>query len=194
MIVHMWRTGRRMKGDIEGHLRASAQRSGAGAFIGVFLFTLLMVSREGMESALLLIQLREAANLVLGATAGIAGAAALAWLWSRYGHRVNLALFFQVTAVFLIVFVVQLLIYGVHEMSEQNFLPYSEAIHVATESWGPESTFGHLLTYSLAILPLAWLVVAARSSKRPVFERRSESVSAMSAAQTTAEKHLTIAG
>jgi high-affinity iron transporter len=153
-----------------------------------------MVSREGMESALLLIQLREATNLVFGAVAGIAGAAALAWLWSQYGHRVNLALFFQVTAVFLIVFVVQLVIYGIHEMSEQNFLPYSEAIHLATESWGPESTFGHLLTYSLAILPLAWLVVVARSSKRPIFEPRRESVSAASPSQRTAEKHFTIAG
>src|ERR1700691_5497812 len=54
MIVHMWRYGRRMKGDIEGRLRSSTRRAGAGAFVGVFLFALLMVSREGMETALLL--------------------------------------------------------------------------------------------------------------------------------------------
>ncbi len=129
------------------------------AFIGVFLFTLLMMSREGMESALLLIQLRGTAHLAMGAAMGLAGAAALAWLWSRYGRHVNLALFFQVTAVFLIVFVVQLLIYGFHETAEQNFLPYSEAIHAATESWGPDSGFGHLLTYLLVMLPLGWLLV-----------------------------------
>jgi high-affinity iron transporter len=179
-----------MKGDIEGRLRSSAMRSGAGAFAGVFLFTLLMVSREGMESALLLIQLRETTYLVLGATAGIVGAAALAWVWSRYGHRVNLALFFQVTAIFLIVFVVQLIIFGLHEMSEQNFLPYSGPIHVATESWGPESAFGHLLTYSLAILPLAWLLIAAMSSRRPILDRRSSTT----VPQPTSEKHFTIAG
>src|SRR5215510_11576158 len=125
MVVHMWRAGRRMKGDIEGHLRSSSAKPGAAAFIGVFLFTLLMVSREGMETALLLMQLRNTVNLVFGALVGVAGAAGLAWLWSRYGHRVNLGLFFQVTAIFLLVFVVQLFIKGIHEMSEQGFLPFS---------------------------------------------------------------------
>jgi len=161
MVVHMWRAGRHMKGEIEGHLRASSGRAGAGAFMGVFLFTVLMVSREGMETALLLLQLKETFNLVLGAALGVLGAAALAWLWSRYGHRVNLGLFFQVTAIFLFVFVVQLLIFGVHEMSEQNMLPFSEPIHEATESWGPDSAFGHALTYALVLLPAAWLAVRA---------------------------------
>src|SRR5678815_2402283 len=159
MVVHMWRAGRHMKGHIEGHLASSSGRAGAGAFLGVFLFTVLMVSREGMETALLLLQLKETLNLVLGAALGLVGAAALAWLWSRYGHRVNLGLFFQVTAIFLFVFVVQLLISGVHEMSEQNLLPFSDPIHEATESWGPDSAFGHALTYALVLLPAAWLAV-----------------------------------
>ena len=169
MIVHMWRAGRRMKGDIEGRLKSSSVKPGTAAFTGVFLFTLLMVSREGMESALLLMQLRGTLYLALGATAGIVGAACIAWLWSRFGHRVNLALFFQVTAIFLFVFVVQLLIRGTHEMSEQNYLPFSQIIHERTESWGPDSQFGHLLTYLLVILPLGWLMLKAVFSKRPVF-------------------------
>jgi high-affinity iron transporter len=85
---------------------------GIQAAAGVFLFTLLMITREGMETALLMgtlvAQGSGALNLMLGAAGGVMAAAALAWLWSRYGHRVNLALFFQVTAVFLAVFVVQL--------------------------------------------------------------------------------------
>jgi high-affinity iron transporter len=169
MIVHMWRAGRRMKGDIEGRLKSSSVKPGTAAFTGVFLFTLLMVSREGMESALLLMQLRGTLYLALGATAGLVGAAGIAWLWSRFGHRVNLALFFQVTAIFLFVFVVQLLIRGTHEMSEQNYLPYSQIIHERTESWGPDSPFGHLLTYLLVILPLGWLLLKAVFSRRPVF-------------------------
>ena len=169
MVVHMWRAGRRMKGDIESHLRESSVRHGAAAFAGVFLFTLLMVTREGVETALLLMQLRETVHLVLGAALGVAGAAAIAWLWSRYGHRVNLALFFQVTAIFLFVFVVQLVIAGTHEMSEQHFLPLSDQIHAATESWGPDSTFGHVLSYLLVILPLTWLAIKALFSKGPVF-------------------------
>ena len=156
MLVYMWRAGRRMTGDIERHLRLSSLRVGPGAFVGVLLFTVLMVSREGMETALLLMQLRETLSLVVGAVIGVLGAALLAWLWSRYGHRVNLSLFFQVTAVFLFVFVIQLLIQGVHEMSEQRYLPYSERIHARTEAWGPDSYFGQLLTYLLVLLPLSW--------------------------------------
>jgi len=174
MVVHMWRAGRRMKGDIEGHLRASSKKPRAAAFAGVFLFTLLMISREGIETALLLLQLRETLNLAAGAAIGIAGAVAVAWLWSRYGHRVNLALFFQVTAIFLFVFVVQLTIAGFHEMAEQHYLPYSDAIHVATEAWGPDSAFGHLLTYLLVVLPIAWLAMKALSG-RPVFQRPLDS-------------------
>src|ERR1043165_3804255 len=34
MVVHMWRTGRRMKGDIEGRLRASSAKPGSAAFLG----------------------------------------------------------------------------------------------------------------------------------------------------------------
>jgi high-affinity iron transporter len=172
MVVHMWRAGRRMKGDIEGHLQASSARPGVAAFLGVFLFTMLMVAREGMETALLLMQLRETLQLVAGAVIGVAGAAGLAWLWSRYGHRVNLALFFQVTAIFLFVFVVQLTIAGAHEMSEQNYLPYSAAIHDATEAWGPDSQFGHLLTYLMVVLPIAWLALKAAFSSGPVLQRR----------------------
>jgi len=169
MVVHMWRFGRRMKKDIEGHLRESSVKPGAAAFAGVFLFTLLMVSREGVETALLLMQLRETVHLALGAALGVAGAASVAWLWSRYGHRINLGLFFQVTAIFLFVFVVQLVIAGTHEMSEQGYLPFSDAIHTATEAWGPDSTFGHVLTYLLVILPLSWLLIKSVFSKRPVF-------------------------
>ena len=161
LMIHMWRAGRRMKAEIEGHLGKSAVRAGIGAFVGVFLFTVLMITREGMETALLLMQLRETLHLVTGALLGFAGAAAMAALWSRLGHRVNLALFFQATAIFLFVFVVQLLVVGVHEMSEQNYLPFSQAIHDATEPWGPESAFGHFLTYAMVILPMVWLVAVS---------------------------------
>jgi high-affinity iron transporter len=178
LTVHMWRTGRKMKSDIEVRLESSTARPGRAAFVGVFLCTLLMVSREGLETALLLMQLRETVNLVMGAAAGVLGAAGIAWLWSRYGRRVNLGLFFQATAIFLFVFVVQLVIAGAHEMAEQGFLPYSEIIHTSTEAWGPDSAFGHLLTYLLVVLPLGWVLVKAAFSKRPVFQPPSCAVRA----------------
>ena len=165
LTVHMWRAGRQMKGEIESHLKTSVQRAGLAALAGVFLFTLLMVGREGVETALLLMQLHTTPYLAVGAISGGVAAAFVAWLWSRFGHRLNLGLFFQTTAIFLFVFVVQLLIQGVHETSEQGYLgSFSGAIHDATEAWGPDSAFGHLLTYLLVILPLAWLLVKGFST------------------------------
>ena len=35
----------------------------------------------------------------------------------------------------------------------------SEPIHEATESWGPDSAFGHFLTYVLVLLPAGWLAL-----------------------------------
>jgi high-affinity iron transporter len=170
MTVHMWRTGRRMKSDIEVRLQSSTARPGVAAFAGVFLFTVLMISREGLETALLLMQLRETLHLAAGAALGVVGAAVVAFLWSKYGRRVNLGLFFQATAIFLFVFVVQLTIQGAHEMAEQGFLPYSDIIHTRTESWGPDSAFGHALTYLLVVLPLGWVLLKAAFSARPVFQ------------------------
>jgi high-affinity iron transporter len=163
LIVHMWRHAKRLKREIEGRLESSALKAGARAFVGVFLFTLLMMTREGMETALLmgtlLFQVR-AMDVLTGAAGGTLAAAAVAWLWSRYGHRVNLALFFQVTAVFLVVFVAQLFVYGFHELTEANVLPYSEPLHWATEPYGPDGRYGQYLTYLLVLLPVAWLGVA----------------------------------
>ena len=169
LIVHMWRHAKTIKRDIEHRLSVSVAQVGIQAAVGVFLFTLLMITREGMETALLMgtlvAQGSGAVNLMLGAAGGVMAAAALAWLWSRYGHRVNLALFFQVTAVFLAVFVVQLLIYGFHELTEANLFPGSEALHWATEPYGPDGVYGQYLSYLLVLLPMGWLVVSALTRK-----------------------------
>jgi len=164
LTVHMWRAGRYMKKEIEGKLAVSSERAGAGAWWGVFAFTLLMITREGMETAMLmnalLFQVR-AVNIIAGAFGGTIVAAFIAFLWSRYGHRVNLSRFFQVTAIFLLVFVVQLLIYGFHELAEARVLPNSEVLHNATEPYGPDGVYGHYLTYMLVALPLAWLAISS---------------------------------
>jgi high-affinity iron transporter len=164
LTIHMWRAGRHMKRDIEGRLETSSVKTGAAAFLGVFAFTLLMITREGMETALLMnalvFQVRSP-NILTGALAGTAAAASVAWLWSRYGHRVNLARFFQVTAIFLLVFVVQLVIYGFHELTEANIFPGSQPWHDATEPYGPDGIYGQYLTYLLVLLPLGWLVISS---------------------------------
>jgi high-affinity iron transporter len=170
LIVHMWRTGKKMKREIEGKLETSALKTGAAAFFGVFAFTVLMITREGMETALLmnslLFQVSDSV-VVTGAVVGIVAAASVAWLWSRYGHRVNLARFFQVTAVFLFIFVIQLVVYGFHELTEANIgIPNSEALHWATEPYGPDGMYGQYLTYLLVVLPLGWLLISNLFARR----------------------------
>lgn len=164
LTFHMWRTAKRIRRDIEGHLQSSTLRTGTAAFAGVFGFTLLMITREGMETVLLMSSLLfqvKVLSVTMGAVAGTLLAALVAWLWSRYGQRVNLALFFQVTAVFLLVFVLQLLIYGFHELTEANLFPYSEPLHWATEPYGPDGRYGKYLTYFLVLLPMGWLAIAS---------------------------------
>lgn len=170
LTVHMWRAGKRMKKEIEARLEASSARLGRGAFFGVLGFTVLMITREGMETALLMNTLLfsvQAPNIIAGAVAGTIVSAFIAWLWSRYGHRVNLARFFQVTAVFLLVFVVQLFIYGFHELTEANIIEPLAAFHDATEPFGPDGIYGQYLTYMLVILPVAWLAISTLLSRVP---------------------------
>jgi high-affinity iron transporter len=163
LTVHMWRAGKRMKKAIETRLEASSARLGRGAFLGVLGFTLLMISREGMETALLMNTLLfnvKAPEVVGGAIAGTVVSAVIAWLWSRYGYRINLARFFQVTAVFLLVFVVQLSIYGFHELTEANIIEPLGAWHDATEPFGPDGIYGQYLSYMLVVLPVGWLALS----------------------------------
>jgi high-affinity iron transporter len=52
--VHVLRTAKVLKAQIESRLEGAASRNGHGAFLGVLGFTVLMITREGMEAALLL--------------------------------------------------------------------------------------------------------------------------------------------
>ena len=175
LTVHMWRAGRRMKAEIEGRLQTSAARTGLAAAAGVFGFTVLMITREGMETALLmnaLIFQVQSAQIITGAVAGTIVAAAIALMWSRFGHRVNLARFFQATAVFLFVFVIQLVIYGFHELTEANVFALDRWWHDATEPYGPDGIYGQYLSYMLVVLPVAWLAISGLVKRSP--QRRSQ--------------------
>lgn len=167
LTIHMWRTAKHFKKDIEGRLETSAEKRGVAAYAGVFLFTVFMITREGMETALLMNGLlfqQDAWTILPGALLGLLLAGGIAWAWVRNGHRISLGRFFQVTAIFLLVFLAQLLIYGFHELTEAYVLPLSEALneglHWATEAYGPEGRYGQWLSYGLVLLPVGWLLMA----------------------------------
>jgi high-affinity iron transporter len=46
-------------------------------------------------------------------------------------------------------------------------IPNSEALHWATEPYGPDGRYGQLLTYLLVILPLGWLLLSNVFHRRP---------------------------
>jgi len=170
MVIYMLKAAKRMRTDIGARIEAVAARPGGGAWLGVFLFTLLMITREGMEFAFVAASIASqsgAAALLSGALVGLLLAGLLAAAWVRYGHRVNLALFFQVTSIFLILFVVQLLFYAFHEFTEANALPIDNAYwHLATEEWA-EGTYANMISLALILVPLAWLGYASFRT-RPV--------------------------
>jgi high-affinity iron transporter len=161
MVVFMLKAAKRMRSEIGERLEAAAARPGAAAWLGVFAFTLLMITREGMEMAFITAALSRqegAGELLGGALAGIALAAVLAWAWLRFGHRVDLALFFQATSIFLVLFAVQLVFYAFHEFTEADAVPGIDNAywHVATEDLA-EGLFGQLVTAALLGVPLAWI-------------------------------------
>jgi len=169
MVIYMLKAAKHLRRDIGARLEAAAVRTGRGAWLGVFLFVVLMVTREGMETAFItasLFRQTDTAHFALGAFGGLSLAAALAWTWVRYGQLVNLALFFKVTSVFLVLFAFQLVIYSFHEATEANLLPLDNAYwHVATEPYGPEGQYGALLTYLLVLVPAAWLMFAGLKTR-----------------------------
>jgi high-affinity iron transporter len=105
-----------------------------------------------------LFQIRSAA-VTLGLALGLVAAVGIGFAWTRLGRGVDLKVLLNILAVFLAIFVVQLLLYGIHELSEARVLPASETIHNATEILGPDGKIGHLLAYSLAVVPTLWLLL-----------------------------------
>ncbi len=160
LVIHMWKTAPRMKQEMEIRLdHATEGKTSAAAFFGVFLFTVLMITREGMETALLLIQIHDP-KIVSGILLGIFAAGAMAFLWGRFGYLINLKLFFQVTAIFLLLFVCQILIYSFHEFTEVGIFPHSEALHRATEPFSSQGLYGRWFSFLMSLVCAGWLAWA----------------------------------
>lgn len=160
LVVYMWRTGPKLKEKMEERLgEVSIRRSGWTAYLGVFLFTVLTISREGMETALMLLQVRSP-RLISGALLGLGAAMAMAWAWGQFGHLINVKRFFQVTGIFLLLFMTQVAIFTFHEFAEAGLLPNSEALHTATEKFSPEGLYGQWFSVVMVAACALWLLGA----------------------------------
>ena len=129
MIVWMNRVARHLKKDIEQKVESYAVRAGRAAGLGIFLFVFLMVVREGVELALILRAVEmstEGLQTWIGTILGIAAAVAVGVFFFKGTLRVPLHRFFAVTSAILMLVAFQLLLTGLHELSEARWLPSSK--------------------------------------------------------------------
>jgi FTR1 family protein len=126
MIIFMMRTGKKMKGEIESKLGVLA---GKGSRLGVFLFVFLMVMREGAETVLILSAVTlNSTELMsfIGTLLGVMAAIGFGVMFVKGSVRISLQKFFRVTTVILWFVAAQLIIAGLHELSENGVLPSSK--------------------------------------------------------------------
>jgi FTR1 family protein len=126
MVIFMMRTGRKLKGEIEGKVGLLA---GNDAWFGLFIFIFLMVLREGAETVLILsaVSLNSTELMsFLGTLLGVIAAIAFGVMFVKGSVRINLQKFFRVTTAILFLVAAQLVISGLHELSESGVIPSSK--------------------------------------------------------------------
>ena len=182
MVFWMQRTARHMKADLEGHLRTAL----AAGPVAILVTAFVAVVREGVETALFLwsnVQSNgDSASALLGGLIGIAIAVGLGWAVYRQSVHLDLAKFFTVTGVLLIVIAAGVLTYGLHELAEAGRIPET-AIAFDISSWyDADSWYGSLMkgifgfrpemlrlevaAWFAYVIPVTWLFL--RGIRKPV--------------------------
>jgi high-affinity iron transporter len=126
MVIFMVKTGRKLKGEIEGKVGLLA---GKDAWIGLFFFVFLMVLREGAETVLILSAVTlNSTELMsfLGTLLGVGAAIAFGVMFVKGSVRINLQKFFRVTTAILLLVALQLVVAGLHELSESGVIASSK--------------------------------------------------------------------
>jgi high-affinity iron transporter len=130
MIWFMHKAARSMKGDIEAKVAKYTGGADGVSKVGLFFFVFLLVLREGVETVLILSAVTLNSTELLsftGTLLGIAVAVVFGVLFIRGSVKINLQRFFRVTTVILYFVTFQLLVSGLHELSENGVLPSSTA-------------------------------------------------------------------
>ena len=125
MIIFMMRASKKLKGEIEGRLQSLA---GESSTLGIFIFVFLMVLREGVETVLILsaVSLNSTELLsFIGTLIGVALSIVFGVMFVKGSVRINLQRFFRVTTAILFLVAAQLVVSGLHELSENGVLPSS---------------------------------------------------------------------
>jgi high-affinity iron transporter len=123
MVIFMMRTARKLKGEIENKVGSLA--TDGGSKWGLFAFVFLMVFREGIETVAILagVSLNSTELMsFLGTLLGVALAVVFGVMFVKGSVRIDLRKFFKVTTVILFFVAAQLIISGLHELSESGVL------------------------------------------------------------------------
>jgi FTR1 family protein len=129
MIWFMHKTARTLRGDIEQKIAKYTGRDGVSK-AGLFFFVFLLVLREGVETVLILSAVTLNSTELMsftGTLLGVAVAVVFGVLFVRGSVKINLQRFFRVTTVILYFVAFQLIVSGLHELSENGVLPSSQA-------------------------------------------------------------------
>lgn len=171
MMVWMWRHSHTISGEMKGSLSRILSREKTGSVAaGLFLFTFLMVFREGVETVLFLSALSLTTSGLLAITGvllGLAVAVAFGVFFVRGSLRIDLGRFFKITGIALGIFVLQLLINGYHELAEAGWLPANET---SMATVGPLVKNEFFFVAAVLLLPLLMLLVPGRQKEAAVAE------------------------
>jgi high-affinity iron transporter len=156
--------------SLSAELRARAEAALDGrARWGLGLLAFQAVGREGLETVVFTLSIifsTSTTGALTGAAVGLAGALGLAFVIYRLGHRLNLARFFTVIGVLLMVFAAGLLADAVENVQQLGWLPVLNApMWHSGRVLSENSSFGDVLHsffgYSDAPTPLQLLVYVA---------------------------------
>src|ERR1700759_2269446 len=136
---------RRTAATLSAHLRGEVERAAAIGAGALTLTAFLSVGREGLETTLFLWTAAKAsgqtAGPLVGAGIGIAAAVILCWLLYRRAVHLNVGVFFNRTAIALIVIAAGVLAYGLGDLQDAGWLPghawvaFDLTAHVDPGSW-----------------------------------------------------------
>jgi high-affinity iron transporter len=169
MIFWLRRTAAGLTAQLRGEVRRAAL-VGAGALT---LTAFLAVGREGLETTLFLWTAARASGQtaapLVGAAIGIAAAVALCWLLYHRAVRMNVGVFFNRTAIVLIVIAAGVLAYGLGDLQDAGLLPgrawvaFDLTPHIDPGSWWASIVTGITeLSPKMTVLQVtAWLAYLA---------------------------------
>jgi high-affinity iron transporter len=136
---------RRTAATLSSHLRGEVARAAAIGTGALTITAFLSVGREGLETTLFLWTAARASGQtvapLVGAAIGIAAAVLLCWLLYRRAVHLNVGVFFNRTAIALIVIAAGVLAYGLGDLQDANFLPghawiaFDLTAHIDPTSW-----------------------------------------------------------